>query len=117
MTREEFLDILELGLKEQSYCLCNKMLIRDKLLEIIDLLENENTYFFGLRLLEDFENKDSLKKYNIFIDSHVFNIELSIFRNFWKIFIIYRDEVRVFKNVNLELHKVKNLTELKNEIN
>jgi len=67
MTREEFLDILELGLKEQSYCLCNKMLIRDKLLEIIDLLENENTYFFGLRLLEDFENKDSLKKYNIFI--------------------------------------------------
>jgi len=42
MTREEFLDILELGLKEQSYCLCNKMLIRDKLLEIIDLLENEN---------------------------------------------------------------------------
>lgn len=43
MTREEFLDILELGLKEQSYCLCNKMLIRDKLLEIIDLLENENS--------------------------------------------------------------------------
>ena len=30
MTREEFLDILELGLKEQSYCLCNKMLIERK---------------------------------------------------------------------------------------
>lgn len=27
MTREEFLDILELGLREQSYCLCNKMLV------------------------------------------------------------------------------------------
>lgn len=39
------------------------MLIRDKLLDIIDLLENENTYFFGLRLLEDFGNEYDLGKY------------------------------------------------------
>ena len=27
MSKEEFIEILELGLTEQSYCLCNKMLV------------------------------------------------------------------------------------------
>jgi len=27
MSKEEFIEILELGLREQSYCLCNKMLV------------------------------------------------------------------------------------------
>lgn len=30
MSKEEFIEILELGLTEQSYCLCNKMLIERK---------------------------------------------------------------------------------------
>lgn len=97
------------------------MLIRDKLLEIIDLLENENTYFFGLRLLEDFGDEYNLDKYNIIILYCYNNVELVIdtSSNLLR-FKFYNNNIRIRKldtrRGNYGTYKIKDLTELKDEI-
>lgn len=97
------------------------MLIKDKLLEIIDLLENENTYFFGFRLLEDFGDEYDLDKYNMIILYFYNSVELVIDSNQPSLrFKFYNNNIRIRKldtrRGNYGTYKIKDLTELKDEI-
>ena len=70
----------------------------------------------GLRLLEDFGNEYDLDKYRISIIPCYSNVELSIYSKPWETFKFHRDEVRIFRYLDVEMWKIKDLTELKDEI-
>jgi hypothetical protein len=97
------------------------MLIRDKLLEIIDLLENENTYFFGFRLLEDFGDEYDLGEYNMTILYFYNSVELVIDSNQPSLRFRFNNKtIRILKfntkHGSYKTYIIKDLTELKDEI-